>query len=163
MSQITQLLSEIEELARPLSLHKRLDMARRAANESRNSITAITAGLKDVERVTELEMENAAYQYACQYNLSDKSREEVMRRYDEALRAVKLGVNPYWMILRGEDFATEVTRLTKLTNKTKRNRAKLTSGEILDRIADVEGYRNKVDRLLQVLNKQLELTDAEQV
>ena len=123
MTVLPELIKELELAAAKPSLTRQLEVARKASAEARRAVREVTDAFKTIEEIAELRLQNAAYAYMLQYNTTDECREAFVQRYEEALAAARLGINPYWMILRNQDFASEISRLNKLTAKTRRNRS----------------------------------------
>lgn len=132
--------------------------------ESREAISVIDRvlknldGLKSVKEIAELQLQIAAYRYAITYQLDNASIEKLQRRYEEALTAARLGINPYPMILRHDDFASTLEKLEKKFRKTKRNREKLTIDEIDMSIVEIdsmsEKYKSIFSKIKETLLKQ---------
>lgn len=158
MSDLLQELTDIlEERKRGNTLKFALSSAQGFLTKSKSLLKEMSAaqdGLLKTNAVVELQLQNAAYRYAFEYKIAPESREKFQQRYEEALQALRMGHNPYWVIIDNVDFVDYLENVSKSLRKTKRNRTKLTIDEIDGHIAKFEGAIEELKSVVQKLEKQ---------
>lgn len=148
MSDLKQELIALLQSSEP-SLTEKLAESRRALSEARK----LADSLVKIESVAQLEQQVAAYKYAFTYFLTKETQESLQHKYEDALRAIKVGVNSYDCVLRSQNMCEEIEKAEQDLQKNHKVRTQMAIDEIDGWIQTLERKQMWLDWLLKDLIK----------